>query len=335
ILLCPICGKPISDIARWGQIKLGNWINQKPTLDTAGFHLSELLSPWSTIKKMVQDYLIAKRGGPEFLKTFTNTVLGETSSEDIDIQPTSVFLSRREPFDENTIPTSVNFLVATVDVQDSRLEFCLIGYGLDQETYIIKHLVINGNPFDPKTFDILETQIDKIYSGKQIYVTLIDSGGHATNEVYTFANRMTKKGKRVYAIKGVSGDRPLWPRRSNRSRKYNTQFYPVGVDLAKSIIWDRLKNDVIGPRYIHFSHTLDPVFFEQLQNEIPVYKQIRGGYKKVWELKRKGNEAWDLLVYGVIALYSAITAYERSCFSIDVPEIKVGKSKYLESMREN
>ena len=45
--------------------------------------------------------------------------------------------------------------------------------------------------------------------------------------------------RRVYAVKGRAGESPIWPRKP--SRKNQTPFFMVGVDAAKTAIYDRLK----------------------------------------------------------------------------------------------
>jgi phage terminase large subunit GpA-like protein len=44
--------------------------------------------------------------------------------------------------------------------------------------------------------------------------------------------------RRVYAVKGRPGQTPIWPRMP--SRKNQTPFFMVGVDAAKTAIYDRL-----------------------------------------------------------------------------------------------
>jgi phage terminase large subunit GpA-like protein len=61
---CEACDKRWSDTQRWAAVRRGDWRADKPFNGTAGFHLSELYSPWRRLAETVQDFLDAK-GKPE------------------------------------------------------------------------------------------------------------------------------------------------------------------------------------------------------------------------------------------------------------------------------
>ena len=54
----------------------GEWRSSATFNGTAGFHLSELYSPWVSLSEMVSGFL-ANKNLPETLKTWVNTSLGE------------------------------------------------------------------------------------------------------------------------------------------------------------------------------------------------------------------------------------------------------------------
>ena len=69
------CGSVINESKKQWMLKHGEWIASAPKSDTAGFHISELYSVWSTWADMAKSFLEAKKN-PEMLKTWINTALG-------------------------------------------------------------------------------------------------------------------------------------------------------------------------------------------------------------------------------------------------------------------
>ena len=87
-------------------LKHGEWIASAPKSDTAGFHISELYSVWSTWADMAKSFLEAKKN-PEMLKTWINTALGESWEEQGEAVEYESLLQRRLNYDYTTIPEDV------------------------------------------------------------------------------------------------------------------------------------------------------------------------------------------------------------------------------------
>ena len=82
------------------------------------------------------------------------------------------------------------------------------------------------------------------------------------------------------------------------SKTRKGRLFIVGVDAIKSQIVTRLARG----RTIRFSHTLDPVYFEQLASEKRVVRMARG--RPVARFERKVGaraKSLDCLVYGLAA----------------------------------
>lgn len=342
---CINCGAFWTDLERWTAIKKGFWKPTKETHRIAGFQLNELLSPWSTVERMVSNYLIAFRGGPEQIKEWTNTTLGLPYNENLEETPIADLIARKEDFNSASIPDDVVYLVSATDTQDSRFETTIVGFGPQQETYILDHFITEGCPGDEETFEKLEAILTAKYKKQNgtlldISVSVLDSGGHYTQQVYLFCNAQMKKGKKIYAIKGKDGDGKMWPKTPSRSATYKGMtYYSVRVDTAKQMIWDRIKITQAGKNYIHFGNRLDTEYFRQLTAEYPKYKiNRRGRLEKIWVQKpNESNESFDCLGYSYIALYSHIAQYERLCVAnhniITVQSVR--KSSYLQRMKED
>jgi len=110
-----------------------------------------------------------------------------------------------------------------------------------------------------------------------IHATSIDSGFY-TGQVCRFCDE--RRGRRVFAVKGSGGARPVWPRRESKAAK--GRVYVIGVDPLKITLSARLRLTE-GPGRIHFPVTVDQGFFEQLNSEYLRTTYRRGRPERVWE----------------------------------------------------
>ena len=104
---CENCGSLIDESKKQWMLKHGEWIASAPTHNTAGFHISELYSVWSTWGEMATAFLEAKKQ-PETLKTFINTALGETWEEQGDSLEHETLLQRRLNYDYTNLPEDIS-----------------------------------------------------------------------------------------------------------------------------------------------------------------------------------------------------------------------------------
>jgi phage terminase large subunit GpA-like protein len=101
--------------------------------------------------------------------------------------------------------------------------------------------------------------------------------------------------RRVYAVKGRAGESPIWPRKP--SRKNQTPFFMIGVDAAKTALYDRLKIGEVGPGYCHFPIGRDQEYFEQLTAERKFTRYHNGYPKQEWRKPANaGTKALDCRV---------------------------------------
>lgn len=300
---CEKCGQGWNDLQRWNSIKKGHWVAEREVKGIAGFHLNEIYSPWVSLSDMVSNFLEAKKS-KETLKTFVNTSLGETWEEEGIQLDDNELLARREEYDK--VPSDVLVLVASVDVQDDRLEIEVKGFGVGEESWGIDYKIIYGDPSKSIVWKDLDDALLQTYENEDGYTmriacTCIDSGGHFTNEVYKFTKN--KEARRVYAVKGSSASGAPLVNRGTRSNKSNVKLFAVGTDTAKELIFARLKIEDFGAGYMHFSKKLhDEEYFKQLTAEKITTKFIRGFPSRVWTKTRARNEALDLNVYALAAL---------------------------------
>ncbi len=191
---CEHCKERFPEIHKGRMLAAGEWRATAPgDGKTAGFHLSALYSPlgWKYWRECVEDFLRAKNDAP-MLKTFVNTVLAETWDEAAASQISAdALLERVEPYARGVVPEGVLLLTAGVDVQDNRLAVSIWGWGRDEESWLIDHTEIWGDPARPEVWKQLDVLLLGEYpQGERVLKVVqacVDSGGHHTGEVYQYA----------------------------------------------------------------------------------------------------------------------------------------------------
>ena len=300
--ICIHCESAIDENKKQWMLLKGEWIATKPTKKVAGFHISELYSPWRTWKEMAIDFYEVKKQ-PEMLKTWVNTALGRTFDDPGESIEHHDLMEKRETYDPTNIPNDVLLLTCGVDVQGDRLEAQVLGWGDNNECWVIDYRVIYGDPSSNPIWLELDGYLNHIYrrdDNKKLRVvcTCIDSGGHHTQQVYAYAAKRIHR--KVFPIKGSSlSNQPIINRPSYVGKNRNI-LYAVGTDSAKEVIFTRLKAE---EETIHFPAHVDEEYFKQLTSEKRVIKYTKGGKKFAWVKINNRNEALDTMVYAFAALH--------------------------------
>lgn len=305
--VCAACGALLEDKDKAGMLRRGEWRGTKPFDGVAGFHISELYSPWVTWRQMAESFTRA-RLLPETLKTWINTALGETWEEDGSTVEPGSLLERRD-CGPDLLPAGVLLLTIGGDVQNDRVELQLLGWGADEECWILEQHVIRGDPDKAELWREVDEYLLRRYTTEDGRVlsadaVAIDSGGLSTQAVYQFV--VSRKRRRVWAVKGMAGPGKLaWPKKASRTPKSRAMVFILGVDTIKSTLYGRLaKVSEPGPGYIHLPVSADEEFAKQLTSEKALTKYVRGRPTVVWEPRSKGiaQEAQDCWVYGYAAM---------------------------------
>lgn len=308
VYACVHCGGELGDADKAEMLARGEWKAARPFNGIAGFHISELYSPWVTWGEMAVAFLEAKRL-PETLQTWINTALGETWEDKGEALEPSGLFARRESYTANSLPPGALLVTAGTDVQDDRLETTFWAWGEGEEAWRVAHVVLRGDPGQPELWgehDVLLKRRFRTDDGRELAVesVCIDSGGHFTEQVYRYA--AARKRFRVWAIKGIGGlGRLVWPRQPGRGSKVKVDVWLVGVDTVKDVLYGRLRKVADpGPGFIHFDADTTEGFVEQLTSETVVWRQSQGRKVRMFKPKSAGlrQEALDCFVYAYAAL---------------------------------
>ena len=145
------------------------------------------------------------------------------------------------------MPPGVAILTAGVDVQNDRLEIQIIGWGQDEESWVIDYRTIWGDPSGAALWNDLDTLLLQTWphsalpSPMPLRAVCVDTGGHHTLMAYEFVRHRLRR--RVWGIKGRGGQGvPVWPRRSSRGRS-GAPLFIVGVDAIKDTLAARLDDN--------------------------------------------------------------------------------------------
>jgi len=327
VLQCPECNGYISSAQKNAMVRRGEWVATAPFRGKAGFHISELYSPWRSLGQIAEDFIIAK-DSPERLQVWVNTSLGETWEEAGETVHDHELMARAENY-AAPIPARALYLSAGVDTQPDRLEVEVVGWGAGEESWSVDYHVIYGDP------DVEEGQPNSPWteltdylrrdwqheSGATLTVghAFIDSGGHNTTAVYNYARR--HKGDRFYACKGKGGEGlPIVGQRQKTrpaKSKVPHDLFIVGTDNAKNIVMRRLRLNSPGPGYCHFPAGRDSEWYRQLTAEKCLTRFVKGFPKREW-IKDSGrrNEALDCRVYAFAAFVTARPQLDKIAYRI-------------------
>jgi phage terminase large subunit GpA-like protein len=299
---CEACGAAWTEGERRAAIRNGRWKATAPFHGTAGFHIWEAYSPFSSLSGIARAFLEAKKQ-TETLKTWVNTVLGESWEDAADKVNATPLMQRREDY-APFVPEGAAVLTAGVDTQDDRLEVEVVAWGADFETWNVDYKIFYGDPNRDAVWEDLYDYLRSPFRhqlGRSMTVaaTCVDSAGHCSDAVYRFCKKHEKQ--RIFAIKGVpESGKPIAGRPSKRN-KGKVKLFPVGVDTAKEVVYSRLRVEEPGPGYCHFPMERDQEYFDQLTAEKRTTKYTNGRPKMVWSQTRKRNEALDCRVYATAA----------------------------------
>ena len=325
---CESCSTLIPHAKKRWMVERGEW---RPTAPGNGKHIGFHIwaaysySPNASWSNLVEEFLDAKHDA-EQLKTFVNTVLGETWEDEYASKIGADSLMERaakETYKQHCPPVEGLALTIGCDVQDDRLSLSVWAWGREEEGWLVDRIKLYGSPSRPEVWKQLDEVLGNPYTNEagdelRVLSCAIDSGGHHTQEVYHYARERAALG--VIAIKGMGqkGKPPLGKASKvdvnfkGKALKKGAQLFPVGVDGIKSLLFGRIKHNDVGPGYLHFYPTITTDYFEELTAEKQILRFRNGFPERIWVKKSQSpNEALDELNYAYAALHRLYQKYDR------------------------
>lgn len=300
---CPHCREEIAEHHKPEMVAAGQWRATRPEITGhAGFKMNALVSLHTNASwaRLATEFIGAK-DDPTTLQTFVNTILGQGwrgEGEELDDESLS---ERGEAFGLEQVPADVLALTIGCDVQHDRLELTYVGWTEEGTAFVLGHRVIWGDWDDDTTWSELDNALRERFPhalGGRIAVdaAAVDAGDGTTMHRVT-AFTMPRTRRKVLAIKGAPGNRPLIDRAGSKT-KTGARLWIVGVDTAKTQLFARLSRG----GSIRLSGDLPRVWHEQVASERAVVRYSRGQPVRSFErIPGRRAEALDCLVYALAA----------------------------------
>jgi phage terminase large subunit GpA-like protein len=342
---CENCKELIPHSKKRWMVERGEWqataAAQMPGLVSFHIWAAYSYSPaaeWSVLVREYQEALDAMRkGDPDAMQTFHNTVLGVPWEDTISGKLTGDGLAKRRMnldagngYPSDTVPNGVLVITAGVDVQGGggtvgeRLVVTLWGWGRGEEGWHLGHFEIDGDPQQPETLD----QLDQIAQGRwrredgtdlKLSMGGIDDGGIATQEV---RNWCRSRGTTWVPMKGdgtkgkplLGRGNPVDVNAKNQSvQKRGVLLYRVGYDASVHHLQGRLRNEIPGPGYLHLGQASTDQFLDELFPWKRMPKRDKGQTTYHWVLPPGArDEGGDCTRYAYAALQLFSRKYNRA-----------------------
>jgi phage terminase large subunit GpA-like protein len=330
---CEACDRPIGEHHKTAMLAAGEW---RPTAQaedphTIGFHISALYSPvgWLSWEQIARDWETAQ-GKPEDLKTFRNTVLGETWQDRGEAPDWERLVERREAFSLGTVPSGALVLTAGVDVQDDRIECDIWGWAEGFSSWLIDHVVIPGSPRERAPWEALARLLAKDWprssnaatgtTAMRIAKVCVDTGGRDTAAVYGHLRHL--RDPRIAPTKGVEGWNRAQPVQgptlvdalvNGQKLRRGLKLWTVSVSTWKADLYRRLwlgRGDADADAgtfpagWVHLPDGIEVEWVKQLVAEqLRTSTDRRGFARQEWAKLRERNEALDCAVLARAALW--------------------------------
>ena len=295
---CPECSSLIEERHKAAMVQKGRWRATEPLVEGhAGFRLNALVSTLANASwgKLAAEFVEAKKS-PDTLQVFVNTILAQGWREAAEEIDEAALAARAEPFGlPDAIPADVLFVTAGVDVQRDRLEVVFLGWGRD-DIFVLSQFVIWGNPMADDVWAELDDALRTIWKHPKggilrVDAAAVDAGdGETMDRVINYCR--PRMGRRVYAIKGAAGNRPVIRASDTRG----SRLFIVGVDSVKGQLTSRLSRG----KTVRFSDSLEGRFYEELASERLVMRYLKGAPVRQWErIPGRRAESLDCVVYAM------------------------------------
>jgi phage terminase large subunit GpA-like protein len=323
---CEACDQPIGEHHKTAMLAGGEWRATAEASDphTVGYHISALYSPvgWLSWEQIARDWEAAQ-GKAEDLKTFRNTVLGETWQEHGEAPDWERLVERREDFALSIVPPGALVLTAGVDVQDDRIEVDVWGWAEGYTSWLIDHVVIAGSPRERAPWDELAKLLARDWprstgtaGAMRIAKVCVDTGGRDTASVYGHLRHL--RDPRIAPTKGVEGWNRAQPVQgptlvdalvNGQKLRRGLKLWTVSVSTWKADLYRRLwlgrgEAEEFPQGWVHLPRAIEVEWVKQLVAEqLRTTKDRRGFARQEWSKLRERNEALDCAVLARAALW--------------------------------
>jgi len=334
--VCEHCGSLWDNRKRWGAIRRGRWKATAPFRGWAGFHMPA----WSVLNRRLEDIVekwLDAQGDRSALQVVINTLFAEWWEGMEGEGPDENEIRKRAYAwnlpDDTQVPEGVALLTLGADTQADRVEYEVVGWAPDLESWSIRYGVIHG---DFRKDRNVGKDLDELLRrpwiherGFPLYIRAagIDTGGTSTQAVYEWVKPRLRQplpngqSQFVFGLKGHNEPgRPVWvgpaARGKGRRRLPRRNLWLVGTTACKDHVAALLSRAAPGPGFAHFPDDRPPWYFEGLTSEHPVLRRSRGRRVHFWEPRhgRRVTEPWACRNYA----YAVLVGIQDDPFLLDL-----------------
>jgi phage terminase large subunit GpA-like protein len=330
---CSACEGSFAEHHKGFMLAAGEWRSTAGATDPTihGYHISGLYSPsgWLSWTDIAREWEAAA-DDVDARKTFVNTVLGEEWEEEADAVPDWQRLyERREAWPYGTVPERGLFLAAGADVQIDRIEIDVWAWGRGLESWLIEHIVLNGDPGRPEMWASLSELLGRTWehaTGARLSLQrfAIDTG-FATQNVYQWTRSQDRA--TVLPVRGigaydrlvpVSGPTKVEVMENGKRLRRGLNLWTVSASFFKQELYKHLglakptdeqiaAGFTFPAGYVHLPDITSDEWIKQLVAEQQVIVRSRRGFatRTEWRQLRPRNEALDCRTYARAAVWLA------------------------------
>jgi phage terminase large subunit GpA-like protein len=323
-LACPHCGRAIAEAEKAmlfehavelapGQTIGGDGeiVGETPRGRRWSLAVSGLFSPWRSWLTAMQRYreaVLAKDTKRQ--QAIINTEFGELYTLTGEAPEWKSVASLRHTYRFDEIPAGVRVLTCGVDVQKARLIYAIRGWGVNFESWLIRHGDIWGETEHDFVWGELGRMLSTPITERTIRFTLVDSGyrpgdpwRRPDNQIYGFCRPRVG---RVAPSKGH--DRQDKPYRSSkiditvrgRVIKAGLQIWHLDTDYFKTWLYSRFEWPEDQPGGFHLASDTTDEYCMQMTAEAKVAKPSG---QTTWVRLRKDNHYLDAEALNVAAAH--------------------------------
>lgn len=302
VYVCQICGCIITDNAKHGMLKQGEWrvvrCNTKYARNVA-FWINTLYSPFVRWADIAKEFL-ATKDDPDSFQNFVNSWLAEPW-EDTKLKTNAeLVMDRQTEVAQFVVPSWAKMLTAGVDVQESSLYWTIRAWG----DYLTSQNIAHGQALSFSEIDIIMNTEYMTEKNEPVLVNLclLDSGDQ-TDAVYDFCALHTDY---ALPVKG-SSHAQLSHYKLSKINKADSRAYGMTLVLAdggkyKDMIAGRMRRENGRGSWMVYSGC-DMEYAQQVTSEHKVNVKGKGVTKQVWQPKHShaDNHYLDAEVYALVA----------------------------------
>lgn len=263
---------------------------------------------------------------PELLQDFVNDTLGDVYKKTIDKPNESYLMSRCEKdWERGQINDNVMILTMGIDIHPSRIDYHLVGWGRNKESWSIDFDSLHGDiwePLDP-SWDKLEEILLKQYTRINgsiipVHIALIDAQGRAAETVKAFCERFPYSENSINGVYPTLGKVNVVGVVKEHSSSIATPELLIDDQRLKAELYNNLKKRVpaIGERYprgfMHFHSDYSEQFFSELTaEEVEEIQNSKGTHTEfiIHNKKQRANHVLDCTKMCLAGLYHMYFKY--------------------------